>query len=300
MDRHHRAARLARLAVIASCVLALAACGDDDGDTSPDTGPPMPDATMPDLSVPDSGPPDEDSGPTEDSGPGDDMGPTDDAGPVEMCMASAVPCEDQSFEMLDLFDTPTDAVITEEGATPGERTHIDTTGGGLMPSESYVYARFTEAGLEKLEISDEDAFASLDWDLAFRRFVIRLNSGVSGPSCVLAGRTGPSTTFEGLTAVPDSISYRTEEYFIGDACEYVSDGAGIGSPGTALSSFWSYAGCVQMTGNVYVVQLRSGRHVKLEVLSYYETEAQEECDATGMAPMPSGAGNLRIRWAFLD
>jgi hypothetical protein len=57
-----------------------------------------------------------------------------------------------------------------------------------------------------------------------------------------------------------------------------------------------------MTHNVYVIALKEPkqRHVKLEVLSYYVPENQKICDETGAVPMPTGAGNMRIRWAFLD
>jgi len=237
----------------------------------------------------DAGPPDTDAGGGTDAG--------SDAGPPR-----EVTCVDESISQLMFFDVASPAAITDESA-PGPMYavhHIDATGGGVTPTQSYVYARFGEGGtLTKVDLDDETSLTSSDWDIAFRRFVIRLNSGVSGPSSVTAARTAPGTDFETLTAVPDGLSYREEAYFT-DTCEYVPDGSGLGSPQTALSSFWSYAGCVAMTGNVYVLQLASGRHVKLEVTSYYSPDVQTMCNDTGMAGMPSGAGNLRIRWAFLD
>ena len=216
------------------------------------------------------------------------------------CAASTVLCIDQSISMLDLFGTISPSLITEETAPAGEfLTLIDATGGGFMPTQSYVYARFTETGLEKVAISDEDAFVSSDWDISFRRFIIRLNSGVSGPSCVTAARTVGATTFDGLTAVPAGLTYRTEAYFT-DSCDLVPDGSGLGSPASALSSYWTYDMCVQMAHNVYVVQTAAGRHVKLEVVGFYPPAIQATCDSTGMVPMPSMGGNVRIRWAFLD
>jgi hypothetical protein len=94
------------------------------------------------------------------------------------------------------------------------------------------------------------------------------------------------------------LSYRSEAYFT-DTCEYVAD-TGVGSPVTALSSFWEYSSCLKMTNNVYVLALASGRHVKLQVLSYYPPDNQQRCQDTGAISQPSGAGQLRIRWAFLD
>lgn len=230
----------------------------------------------------------------------DDAGPPD-AGAGPSCMPTEPTCQDQSISMLDYFDTVSPAAVTEEGTTAGEfTTLIDATAGGMTPSQAYVYARFTETELEKVEISDEDALFSSDWDIAFRRFIIRLNSGVSGPSCVQAARTAPGTTFDTLTEVPTGVTYRTEEYFTAGSCDLVPDGSGLGSPATALSSFWTYPGCVSMTHNVYVVRLASERHVKLEVVSYYPPANQEMCDTSGTVPIPSGGGAVRVRWSFLD
>ncbi len=224
---------------------------------------------------------------------------TDVQGGGERCAASAVRCTDQQVMQLRLFETVNAATITAEGSEGGVfRSLVDARAGGAMTTQSFIYARFTESGLQKVDISDEAAFGSMEWDIAIRRYVIRLNSGVGGPSCVTAARTAPGTDFASLTRAPEGAEYRTEAYFT-DTCELVSDGSGIGAPGTALSSFWSYRSCVEMSGNVFAVRLRDGRAVKLQVLSYYDTAAQETCNSTGMVPTPNGAGNVRLRWSFL-
>jgi hypothetical protein len=274
-------------------------------------GPGAPDVLTPDaVGTPDTTGPDAVTGPdgtvddvtqTGDTG-GGDAGP--DGPPAFECTTTSdVPCQDQSFQDLTLYDTINMAAITDD-PSPGPNvflTHIDTTAGGQSPTMSYVYVKFTDAGVTRLDLSDSDAFASTEWHLAFRRFVIRLNSGVSGPSCVTAARTAGNTMFDDVTTPPDGLQYRTEEYYT-DTCGYVSDSSGIGSPGTALASFWTYPGCVQMTGNVYIVQLDDGRHIKLQVVDYYTPDVQMACQMTGMLPSgtPSGAGNVRIMWAFLD
>jgi hypothetical protein len=217
------------------------------------------------------------------------------------CDFEEPPCSDQQISALDFSDEASGGPITEEGTVAGEfLTHIDATAGGFQGTLGYTYAAFTDEGLVTLPLSDEASLESMDWDIAFRRFVIRLNSGVSGPSCVLGGRTAAATTWDGLTAMPANVNLREEQYFIGDACEYVPETSGIGSPQTILSSYWSYGGCVAMTGNIYVVQLRDGRRVKVRVESYYNPDAQAKCDETDSAPTPNGSGNIRMRWAFID
>lgn len=54
-----------------------------------------------------------------------------------------------------------------------------------------------------------------------------------------------------------------------------------------------------MTDRVFVVKLADGRRVKLQVLSYYPPANQQRCQDNDTIEAPSGAGSLRIRWAFL-
>jgi hypothetical protein len=104
-----------------------------------------------------------------------------------------------------------------------------------------------------------------------------------------------------VAAIPEKLALRTDDYF-SQSCELVPDGSGLPqSPATALSGYWKYDNsCVAMTGAVYVVRLKDGRHVKLKVEDYYEPSVQEQCDTTGMIPMSgTGSANFRVRWAFL-
>jgi len=217
------------------------------------------------------------------------------------CEFAEPACSDEQIAALQLSDERDGGLITEESTTPGEFvTHVDATAGGFNGTLGYTYARFTPDGLVAVDLSDEEALESLDWDIAFRRYIARLNSGVSGPSCVTGGRTSPGTTFEGLTAVPGALTFRAEQYFTTDGCEYVPETSGIRSPLTILSSYWNYDGCVTMSGNIYIVKLREGRHVKLQMQSFYSPSVQAACDANNSAPPPNGAGNIRFRWAFID
>jgi hypothetical protein len=219
-------------------------------------------------------------------------------------MPVAPTCTDEQIQDLTLFKTTSTRMITNTAEGSGWASEIDATGGagtGITPKESYVYAKFTDQGLTPVAISDEAAFNSLDWDIAFRRFIIRLNSGVSGPSCVDGARTGPSTDFDTLAAEPAGLDYRVEQYYTA-ACSLVPDGSGLGSPGTALQSFWKYTMCLQMSGNVYVVRLADGKKVKLVVSHYYTQAVQDECDSTN-AIQPgdaSASAHVGVRWGYIQ
>jgi len=232
---------------------------------------------------------------------GEDMaGAAPDLAPAGPCPPSTVRCTDQSVQELSLFRPVNKAGVTNTADGAGWLSRVDATGGGFTPSRSYVYLRFAATGLERVDVGDEDAFARVDWDLAVRRFILRLNSGVSGPSCVEGARLPPGTTYESIGAAPDGLTYEPEAYFT-EGCELVPDASGLGSPGTVLASFWRYTNCVEMTGDVFVIRRADGRRVKLTVRSYYEpVTAQDGCDATGNLPAGGVGGYVRLRWAFLD
>jgi hypothetical protein len=226
----------------------------------------------------------------------------DDESPAETpqsCTPTAVACEDQAVLELNLQSDSAPGLIDNAPSGSGFNTHVDATAGGAFTTtpDSYVYARFTDEGLVKLPISDEASLASTAWDIAFRRFVIRINSGSSGPGCIQAARLPDATTFDDVVAAPAG-PYRTDVYFT-DSCEMIADGSGLGTPATALSGFWEYPGCVKMTYLVYVLTLADGRHVKLTVTHYYDEAAQADCQTTDQTTS-SGSGNIRMRWAFLD
>jgi len=234
-------------------------------------------------------------------------GGSDTGGTAAVCTEpEPVPCEDQVILGMNLKDEPAPGEITNTPDGEGFLTLIDATAGvtsgTLTPTESYTYGRFTDAGLEKVSLSDEDALTSMDWDMAFRRYIGRINSGNSGPSCVTAARLPGTPVFDDVSSAPDDLTRRSDEYFTAEpSCELIADGTGLpGSPATALSSYWTYPTCVQMTGNVYIVQLADGRQLKLTVTHFYNDEAQQQCQEEESIPMAdTGSGNVQLRWAFL-
>ena len=215
------------------------------------------------------------------------------------CMPKDPPCTDNQIQDVSLFKKASTRKITNEadGATAGAWiSTVDATGGGFTPSESFVYAKFTESGLTRVDVGDTAAFASSDWDIAFRRFLVRLNSGVSGPGCVLGAET--SSDYDALQKLPAGLDFQAESYY-DDKCTLVPDNSGLGTAKTVLSTFWVYEQCVKMTGQVYVIQLADGRHVKLTVTSYYAPDAQKTCNDTGSVPANTVGGTVKVRWQVL-
>nr|WP_253903117.1 HmuY family protein [Corallococcus exiguus] len=216
-----------------------------------------------------------------------------------MCR-NAVACTEQSIDKLRLRTTLATGGVTEEGTTQGEYlTFLDGRAGGTSVPDSYTYARFTPTGLQKVNIDDQAALNSTEWDVAVRRYVVRFNSGVSGPSCVTVAQTPEGATFESVTSVPTDAQFQAEDYYTPDTCTFSGDPFGLQSPATQTLTFWDYAQCLQMTNKVFLIQLADGRHAKLQVKGYYEPTVQAECDTTGKVSSSTSAGSIRLRWAYL-
>lgn len=176
-------------------------------------------------------------------------------------------------------------------------TTVDATGGGynVYTQNPWVYIKFTDQGAQKVEIDDETALESMDWDMSLRRFVLRLNSGSSGPSCVgAAAMIGQD--YASVNAVPDGLPFAQDQYYTED-CTLINDSSGMeGSPQVAMGPWWDYPGCVATTLTPFLIQQADGHVLKLVVEAYYGAD-QEECNSTG-STMAAG-GYYTLRWQFL-
>lgn len=207
-------------------------------------------------------------------------------------------CVDQLILDLSLHDDKiSDGAV--DTTTDGDDfvTTIDASAGGFGQSASnpWVYIKFTEAGAEKVEIDDESALESMDWDMSLRRFIVRLNGGSSGPSCVGAA-TFLESTYDDLNDVPEGVPFVQDGYYTAD-CTLINDSSGLpDNPQVALGAWWEYPGCVATSLHPHLIQLADGSIIKLVVESYYESN-QEDCNDNSVPG--TGSGKFTLRWKFL-
>lgn len=224
--------------------------------------------------------------------------PTDEPATAVCDTPTEVACEDALYLDLGLQDEVSAGAVSSTADGAGFITQIDATAGGFGQSANnpWVYIKFTASGAEKVEIDDEEALTSMDWDLAAKRFIIRLNGGSSGPSCVGAAPF-LSRTFDDLDTVPEGTRFVQDDYYSSD-CTIINDSSGLpNSPQVVMGPWWEYTQCVKTTGVPFLVQLADGKVVKLEMQSYYAT-GQEGCNTNDQGG--EGSGNLTMRWAFVD
>jgi hypothetical protein len=211
----------------------------------------------------------------------------------------SISCEDAAILDLALHDDKvSDGAVTSTADGADFVSTIDASAGGYNQAQNnaWVYVKFTSTGLKKVEIDDETALGSMDWDLSFRRFIIRLNGGSTGPSCV-GSASFLEQSYAGLTSVPEGLSYLHDDFYTDD-CTIINDSSGLpGSPQVALAPWWSYDGCVQTTMVPHLLQLADGHIVKMVVESYYAS-GQDACNnGTGSG---DSAANFTIRWTYMD
>lgn len=213
--------------------------------------------------------------------------------------ATPIECEDAAILDLSLQDDAVSdgAVSTTEDGTDFVSV-VDASAGGYNAASSnpWVYVKFTPDGLEKVELDDESALESMDWDLSLRRFILRLNGGSTGASCV-GSASFLESTYADLTEVPEGLAYVQDDFYTED-CTIINDSSGLpGSPQVALAPWWTYDGCVQTTEVPHLIQLPDGSVVKLVVEAYYES-GQEACNnGTGSG---DGSAVYTLRWTYMD
>ncbi len=226
-----------------------------------------------------------------------------DSGGLAVCEEPVEPaCVDAMILDLALHDDKvSDGAVTNTADGDAWYTSVDATAGGYGNSSDnpWVYLRFTDAGAERVDIDDETALESMDWDLAARRFILRLNGGDSGPSCVGAA-TLMEQGWDDVAEAPEGISYAVDDYYTDD-CTMVNDSSGLpGSPQVVLGPWWSYSACIATTGYVQLIQLADGRVVKFVVDRYYEEAAhQDTCNETGEAPQAATSAIYTFHWQLL-
>jgi hypothetical protein len=126
------------------------------------------------------------------------------------CAPMTVKCSDEAILGLNLQKDITKGLIGNTADGAGWLTTVDATAGGaFVPDpESATYGKFTDQGLTKVMISDEQSLDSVDWDIAFRRYVIRINSGNSGPSCVKGAKIATGeVNFDKITVTPPNTMF---------------------------------------------------------------------------------------------
>ncbi|MCP4500578.1 MAG: hypothetical protein GY822_11515 [Deltaproteobacteria bacterium] len=135
-----------------------------------------------------------------------------DAGEVGefVCEAHALDCASELVTKLSLTST---TVATQSIVNNVDNevflSEVDVRAGGVAadPRQPFLYARFEADGLKVVALSDDEALDSDEWDIAFHRYIVRLNGGLLVQAAYKWLRLlSPLTTSRRLPMVPHGLS----------------------------------------------------------------------------------------------
>lgn len=178
-----------------------------------------------------------------------------------------------------------DSVSKSEIHDIGPNTiHVDATAGGFVNAADnpFLYISFASGSPKKVSITDLDAFSSTEWDIAFKRIVIRANGGDSGPAGI---EVASSSSIVGGAVSPDKEAYRVDDFATED-CE-LQQGP-IGEPVTAFGAWYQYdqeKNRVETDDRVFFLK-RQDRTIRIEFDSYYGVDGTSE------------SANYILRWSI--
>jgi hypothetical protein len=202
-----------------------------------------------------------------------------DAG-ADLSARCALPYDERA---IDLVSTGAVTIAAQPGDPSTFTAQIDATAGGSMGYGKNPFVYLDLIGGKKVELTDVQAGQSGDWDIAFKRWQIKLNGGDSGPGSVTVAIV-PDKLLAEVTAAPAG-PYAADSYFDG-ACMVQLDP--IGGLQTALSDWYDYdAGTMRLAPRkeVFVLTRRDHQgHIKVQLTGYYK----------GMA-----GGNYVLSWSLL-
>jgi hypothetical protein len=233
---------------------------------------------------------DDDDESVPDDGTGDD-GPTDgpelDGGVIEPdasvgCIAAAI----LPVGWVPVEKVSTGAVTNQPDAKRPDlfTTIVDASAGGGagQAEEPFIYLDLeAEDGAVAVAIDDVASFGSVDWDIALKRFVIRSNSGDSGP----ADKEVATIQAEDLRdedTVPSQL-FGDDDWTSPD-CSFQGDATG--GPRTRFSNWYAVqAGRFEPRPVIHLVRLGGGRYAEIDVVTYYGDESN-----------PARSGVYVLRW----
>jgi hypothetical protein len=194
----------------------------------------------------------------------------------------------QLLSLVDEVSSSRVAILSEAG---DERIlFVDASAGGADAKDENPWLYLALATGRAVALTDPQAFDSTAWDLAFKRNLIRTNSGDSGP-----GEGGAIRIALGWDQVDratlGSKSLPSEDWF-GEDCELeLGDTGDIVTTFNAWDEYDEATHVLTPADVVYVIAGADGALYKLAILDYYSTPAGDHGNVAArfklrVAPLP--------------
>ena len=194
----------------------------------------------------------------------------------------------QSLSLVDEVSTARVSIVSED---TDERTlFVDASVGGLNGQDSHPWVYIALATGEAVAVTDLEALSSTAWDLAFKRSVVRTNSGDSGPGMggairiALPWDTVTRTTL-GTKALP------TEAWFDADCMLALDSAQNLVTTFSGWSEYDETNHVLSAADVVFITAGADGSLYKVAILDYYGTPTGAHGTVAGryqvrVAPLP--------------
>jgi hypothetical protein len=203
-------------------------------------------------------------------------------------LGQKLPCDSEWRDAISPQKKVTTGQVSSNTAGSITKAFVDATAGGSGQSHLYPFVYLSLADGKRVDIDDYAARTSKAWDLAFRRTVIRVNGGDSGPGQG-AVAIQANTTLDKVTAVPAAGQFGTDD-FLDAQCNIKRDAisnirTAFGGSAGVWYNYGSGTHAVTPKPDVYVVRTASGKHYKLVIDTYYNAS--------------NVGGHFTLRWSPL-
>jgi hypothetical protein len=181
--------------------------------------------------------------------------------PTSMCSAALR----QSVGLLDEVST---GVVTQLETTPELVLYVDASAGGDTGGDEAPWVYISLAGGSAVALTDLEALESTAWDLALKRFIIRTNSGDSGPG--QGGALRVALPWDSVDASTQGNRALPVEQWFDDECNLVT--GSTNELVTTFSGWYQYNTATHRLDaieGVYLTQAADGAKYKVAVLDYY-------------------------------
>lgn len=200
-------------------------------------------------------------------------------------------CSGALKQTLSLVDAVSGAAVSTLAESDTERTiFIDATAGGIDGQDKNPWVYVALGTGQAVAITDLQAFKSIAWDLAFKRFVVRNNSGDSGPGSGGAIRIALPWDKVSRATLGDK-ALPIEEWFDDDCMLQLDVNHELITSFTGWSEYDEANHVLNAADVVYIVAGGNGLLYKVAILDYYSTPTGAHGTTAGrykvrIAPLP--------------
>jgi HmuY protein len=201
------------------------------------------------------------------------------------------PCQGALRQSLGLVDELSGgAVATLEADETEAKIFVDASAGGVDGQDRFPWVYLSLERGAAAALTDLEALESTEWDLAFKRFVVRTNGGDSGPG--RGGALRVALTWDDVDQSTLGDVVLPQESWFDDECNLTTDENGeLITTFSGWSQYDQAAHVLTPANVVFITAAADGSLYKVAIEDYYATPSGQPGNVAGryllrVAPLP--------------